>query len=97
MNVLLVAEAKSLINLKGNLELIILIGYYQYLDLKIEPKKLVMGVPWYGYDYSCLNLSQVRHFPFNGSKLGNSPTEKNHSHGLFSVLELSIALCIIGA
>lgn len=25
----------------------------------IDPKKLVMGVPWYGYDYVCLNLSEV--------------------------------------
>lgn len=36
-------------------------GYDQYLKLKIDPKKLVMGVPWYGYDYLCLNLSQVTH------------------------------------
>lgn len=31
------------------------------MNLKIDPKKLVMGVPWYGYDYPCLNLSQVRY------------------------------------
>ncbi|KAG7282874.1 hypothetical protein CRUP_020712 [Coryphaenoides rupestris] len=46
-------------------------GYYQYLELKIDPKKLVMGVPWYGYDYSCLNLSQegvcsIEKVPFRG-------------------------------
>ncbi|XP_010794859.1 di-N-acetylchitobiase-like [Notothenia coriiceps] len=33
-------------------------GYDQFLSLKINPKKLVMGVPWYGYDYPCLNFSQ---------------------------------------
>ncbi|KAM7409496.1 hypothetical protein PAMA_001129 [Pampus argenteus] len=33
-------------------------AYDQYLNLNIDPKKLVMGVPWYGYDYPCLNLSQ---------------------------------------
>ncbi|CAL8253221.1 unnamed protein product [Merluccius merluccius] len=47
-------------------------GYYQYLDLKIDPKKLVMGVPWYGYDYPCLNLSQegvcsIEKVPFRGA------------------------------
>uniref|UniRef100_G3P5D1 Chitobiase, di-N-acetyl- n=1 Tax=Gasterosteus aculeatus aculeatus TaxID=481459 RepID=G3P5D1_GASAC len=33
-------------------------GYDQFLSLNIDPKKLVMGVPWYGYDYPCLNFSQ---------------------------------------
>ncbi|XP_034035816.1 di-N-acetylchitobiase [Thalassophryne amazonica] len=33
-------------------------GYKEYLDLNISPKKLVMGVPWYGYDYTCLNMSK---------------------------------------
>lgn len=36
-------------------------AYDHYLNLKIDPKKLVMGLPWYGYDYPCLNLSQVRY------------------------------------
>lgn len=36
------------------------VAYDQYLNLKISPKKIVMGVPWYGYDYPCLNFSQVR-------------------------------------
>ncbi|KAM4722591.1 di-N-acetylchitobiase-like [Rhinophrynus dorsalis] len=33
-------------------------GYEQFIDLNIDPKKLVMGVPWYGYDYVCLELSK---------------------------------------
>ncbi|KAJ6656293.1 hypothetical protein lerEdw1_003949 [Lerista edwardsae] len=36
-----------------------LAGYDDYLHLGISPKKLVMGVPWYGYDYTCLNLSKA--------------------------------------
>ncbi|TSM94613.1 Di-N-acetylchitobiase [Bagarius yarrelli] len=35
-----------------------LAAYVEYLKMGIENKKLVMGVPWYGYDYQCLNLSQ---------------------------------------
>ncbi|XP_029988373.1 di-N-acetylchitobiase [Sphaeramia orbicularis] len=47
-------------------------AYEQYLNLKIDPKKLVMGVPWYGYDYPCLNLSQegicsITKVPFRGA------------------------------
>ncbi|KAL8178385.1 UNVERIFIED_CONTAM: hypothetical protein K2H54_044141 [Gekko kuhli] len=36
-----------------------LTGYSDYIHMGINPKKLVMGVPWYGYDYSCLSLSKI--------------------------------------
>uniref|UniRef100_A0A8C6V970 Di-N-acetylchitobiase n=1 Tax=Naja naja TaxID=35670 RepID=A0A8C6V970_NAJNA len=35
-----------------------LVGYYQYIRMGINPKKLVMGVPWYGYDYICSKLNK---------------------------------------
>ena len=35
-------------------------GLHGYLNLGIKPEQLVLGVPWYGYDYPCLSLSQVR-------------------------------------
>ena len=35
---------------------IISTGIQGFLDLGIEPDKLVLGVPWYGYDYPCLKL-----------------------------------------
>ncbi|XP_053549283.1 di-N-acetylchitobiase [Bombina bombina] len=49
-----------------------LTGYNQFINLDIDPKKLVMGVPWYGYDYVCLNLSQnntcnIKSVPFRGA------------------------------
>ncbi|XP_003784242.1 di-N-acetylchitobiase [Otolemur garnettii] len=49
-----------------------LTGYNDYIRLGISPKKLVMGVPWYGYDYTCLNLSEDRictiaRVPFRGA------------------------------
>jgi di-N-acetylchitobiase len=28
-------------------------GLQTYLDLGIPPHQLVMGVPWYGYNYPC--------------------------------------------
>ncbi|KAG8437213.1 hypothetical protein GDO86_008057 [Hymenochirus boettgeri] len=47
-------------------------GYEQYITLGIEPKKLVMGIPWYGYDYMCLDLSEdnkctLNKVPFRGA------------------------------
>ncbi|KAL2090117.1 hypothetical protein ACEWY4_014805 [Coilia grayii] len=49
-----------------------LTAYDQYIEMKIEPKKLVMGVPWYGYDYPCLTFSQagvctIQEVPFRGA------------------------------
>ncbi|KAI5101681.1 di-N-acetylchitobiase precursor, partial [Silurus meridionalis] len=49
-----------------------LTGYNHYLEMKIDAKKLVMGVPWYGYDYVCLNLSEadvctISKVPFRGA------------------------------
>ncbi|KAE8609396.1 hypothetical protein XENTR_v10011801 [Xenopus tropicalis] len=35
-----------------------LTGYDQFINLGINPKKLVMGIPWYGYDYECLKLTK---------------------------------------
>lgn len=49
-----------------------LTAYDQYISMNIDPKKLVMGVPWYGYDYSCLNFSKdgvctIPKVPFRGA------------------------------
>ncbi|XP_006898421.1 PREDICTED: di-N-acetylchitobiase [Elephantulus edwardii] len=49
-----------------------LTGYEDYIKMDIHPKKLVMGVPWYGYDYTCLNLSEddvctIAKVPFRGA------------------------------
>ena len=29
-------------------------GIQQFLELGIDPQKLILGVPWYGYSYTCL-------------------------------------------
>ncbi|XP_063154260.1 di-N-acetylchitobiase-like [Candoia aspera] len=49
-----------------------LAGYDNYTSMGINPKKLVMGVPWYGYDYTCRNLSKthictIEKIPFRGA------------------------------
>lgn len=47
-------------------------AYDLYLNLSIDHKKLVMGLPWYGYDYPCLSLSEegvctIEKVPFRGA------------------------------
>ncbi|XP_061489490.1 di-N-acetylchitobiase-like isoform X3 [Rhineura floridana] len=49
-----------------------LAGYDNYIRKGINPKKLVMGVPWYGYDYTCQGLSKdhvcsFAKIPFQGA------------------------------
>ena len=42
----------------------------EYLALGIKPEKLVLGLPWYGYDYPCVdlkdNICYIKHVPFRG-------------------------------
>lgn len=46
-------------------------GVQQYLGLGISASNLVLGLPWYGYDYPCLSLSDdnictIPNVPFRG-------------------------------
>ncbi len=41
---------------KKNPSLRITEGIQRYVDIGIEPSKLILGNPWYGYDYTCLEL-----------------------------------------
>ncbi len=46
-------------------------GLSDYVSLGIDPGNLVMGVPWYGYNYPCLSLSAdnvctIKEVPFRG-------------------------------
>lgn len=49
----------------------LLAGIHGYLQLGIPPSMLVMGVPWYGYDYPCISPSNatycsIKSIPFRG-------------------------------
>jgi di-N-acetylchitobiase len=46
-------------------------GIMAYLQLGIDPKKLVLGLPWYGYDYICTSTGPeqkcfIQRVPFRG-------------------------------
>ena len=49
-------------------------GITDYIGMGVEPHKLVMGVPWYGYSYGCINADdgntlktcEIKQIPFQG-------------------------------
>jgi len=46
-------------------------GMKNFTSLGISPNKLILGVPWYGYDYTCINPSNeticpIKYVPFRG-------------------------------
>jgi di-N-acetylchitobiase len=49
-----------------------LAGLTSFLQLKIPPSKIVLGVPWYGYDYPCIsydftnNICTIPSVPYRG-------------------------------
>lgn len=63
-----------------------LAGVRQYLQMNITASKLVLGVPWYGYDYPCLNVTHngtqcaIRSVPFRSVKCSDAAgTERPYS------------------
>ncbi len=52
-------------------------GIHQYLQLGISADQLVLGVPWYGYDYPCLSLSSdyvctIPKVPYRGANCSDA-------------------------
>ncbi|XP_071490541.1 di-N-acetylchitobiase-like [Diadema antillarum] len=60
-------------------------GIQAYLNLEIPAEKMVLGVPWYGYNYPCLNLSDtdvcsIKRVPFRGVNCSDAAgTQKDYS------------------
>ncbi|XP_060685993.1 di-N-acetylchitobiase [Hemiscyllium ocellatum] len=72
-----------------------LVGYLDYLKLSIPPVKIVMGVPWYGYDYPCLQLLEagrctIRNIPFRGAPCSDLAGPQVPYKGLMRLLPRSI-------
>ncbi|XP_067846967.1 di-N-acetylchitobiase-like [Heptranchias perlo] len=52
-------------------------GYSAYINLGIDSRKLVLGVPWYGYDYPCTQFFEtgrcvLEKIPFRGAPCSNA-------------------------
>uniref|UniRef100_A0A3P9LFM2 Di-N-acetylchitobiase n=1 Tax=Oryzias latipes TaxID=8090 RepID=A0A3P9LFM2_ORYLA len=71
-------------------------AYQEYIDLKIDAKKLVMGVPWYGYDYPCVNLSQkgacyIEKVPFRGAPCSDAAGQQKPYEWIMKQLNSSMS------
>ena len=52
-------------------------GVKKYLQLGIDRRKLILGVPWYGYVYPCISRTttghcQIKSVPFRGCKCSDA-------------------------
>ena len=60
-------------------------GVQAYIDLGISQDKLVLGLPWYGYDYPCLSLTDglvctIRKVSFRGAECSDAAgTQRSYS------------------
>ena len=68
-------------------------GIQGYLNLGISPKKLVLGVPWYGYAYHCVNgTSKDARFcplplvPFRGVNCSDAAGHEHDGSTILSIL-----------
>ena len=57
-------------------------GVQGYTQLGIPASKLVLGLPWYGYNYPCTSLSQtgvcsIRYVPFRGANCSDAAGTEN--------------------
>ncbi|XP_015766784.1 PREDICTED: di-N-acetylchitobiase-like [Acropora digitifera] len=67
----------------------------EYLDLGIEPAKLVLGLPWYGYDYPCVDVINgvcfIKKVPFRGVNCSDA-AGRQAEYGEIQDLAISRAL-----
>ncbi|XP_033638967.1 di-N-acetylchitobiase-like [Asterias rubens] len=66
-------------------------GVEMFLKLGIPAKQLVLGVPWYGYDYKCNSLSKsnvcaIEHVPFRGVNCSDAAGKQINYGGLMQLL-----------
>jgi len=60
-------------------------GVRKYLRLGVQPSKIILGVPWYGYIYPCESLRgsicSIRSVPFRGCNCSDAACkEYSYSH-----------------
>ncbi|KAJ9584599.1 hypothetical protein L9F63_021069, partial [Diploptera punctata] len=64
-------------------------GLVKYIDLGITPEKLVLGVPWYGYNYPCINMTEnetcyIKEVPFRAA---NCSDAAGHQYSYSTIVE----------
>ena len=66
-------------------------GVQSYLDLGIKAEKLVLGLPWYGYNYPCINLTSdvcyIKPVPFRGASCSDAA-------GMYVCVYVCLYVCV---
>ncbi|XP_046580366.1 di-N-acetylchitobiase-like [Haliotis rubra] len=75
--------AKTLTGLQGYLKIV-----------EIPPSQLVLGMPWYGYRYPCLQLTQddkcfIKHVPFRGVNCSDAAGTQRDFSAVYPLLQSS--------
>ncbi|XP_053247873.1 di-N-acetylchitobiase-like isoform X2 [Podarcis raffonei] len=70
--------------------------YEKYIHMGINPKKIVMGVPWYGYDYTCLGLIKahvcsIAKVPFRGAPCSDAAGRQRPYKVIMDLVNSSIS------
>lgn len=60
-------------------------GIQSYLNIGIPPEKLILGVPWYGYNYPCISLDSngtcyIKPIPFRGCNCSDAAGKEYPFH-----------------
>lgn len=66
-------------------------GITDFLSLSIPAEKLVLGLPWYGYDYPCINYTQehvcyIKPVPFRGVNCSDAAGSQVNFKGIIEQL-----------
>lgn len=72
-------------------------GLRQYLKLGIKPEQLVLGLPWYGRDYPCINpanltVCPIQPVPFRGAPCSDAVAPELDYHVVERLLSSSQAI-----
>ena len=67
-------------------------GVREFIQLGIHPWKLVLGQPWYGYDYTCISFEKnetcnIREVPFRGVNCSDAAGAQVQYYDILKLME----------
>jgi len=70
------------------------------LDLGIAPEKLILGVPWYGYDYPCsgqnygldTKICLIEEIPFRGVNCSDAAGREISYYDIMEQIHLNVSV-----